>query len=197
MTITSINHNPNNESKYARRRSIWKGQHNQLEKTIAQLNGTSGVKVDEYLDRHPTTQFGHAWNVRFSIVRDFPTSRRQILGKWKVEPPSAKLLQAIPGTLQGDLRLLWDDFVTVTARRIGHSDGAGSSTDDKYSGQSLMVFAPGPNSFDLIVSKYGYGQDLKRNHHFFHWQSRAKGFSGVVSVDDYESEEGLTFYVVS
>ena len=62
----------------------------------------------------------------------------------------------------------------------------------------LLFVASEPSSFDLIVSKYGYGDSLKKNHHFFHWQASTKYFRGMVNVDDYEDEEnGLTFYVVN
>jgi len=195
MTITSINHNPGNESKYARRRSIWKGRHNQLREAIARLQGTHGVHVHEY---RSTSAFGHEWHVSFSAQRMEPTKRTQILGRWEVDGPSEKILHACPGSLRADMRTLWKDFIVVVGRRIGKSTGPGSDTfQDAYHGESVLVFAPGPASFDLIVSKYGYGDDLKRNHHFFQWQARDKSFQGLVHVDDYQGEEGLTFYVVS
>jgi len=201
MTITSINNNPKNESKYARHRSIWKGRHNQLRETVVRLNGTSGIVVHEYcaapLLIHAALM--REWDFGFSAVREGARGFRP-LGRWDIRPPPPKLLQAVAGGLRGDLKLLWDDFILVGARRIGESTGAGANTEwfgGNYRGDSLVVLAFGPASFDLIVSKYGYGDDLRHNHHFFHWQARTQGFQGLVNVDDYEVEgEGVTLYVV-
>lgn len=195
MTIASTNHNPGNESKYARHRSIWKGKHNQLLETVARLRGTSGVTTCEYDDKDA---FCHAWGVSFRAARLAPT-RGQVLGTWEVSAPSSKMLAVLSDPLQADLKVLWSDFITVVARRIGSSSGVGSNQheESRYRGKSLLVFAYGPSSFDLIVSKYGDGEKLKRNHHFFQWQARTTGFQGLVHVDDYQGEEGLTFYVVS
>lgn len=201
MTITSINHNPNNESKYARHRSIWKGRHNQLRDTIARLNGTSGIRVYEYWD-HPfriKVALMNEWGFSFDAVREGARGFRPF-GRWDIMPPPQRLLQAVAGGLRADLKLLWDDFILVGARRIGESNGAGAANDGNglnYNGKSVVALAFGPSSFDLIVSKYGFGDDLKRNHHFFQWQARSQGFQGLVNVDDYEVEgEGVSLYVV-
>jgi hypothetical protein len=196
MTITSTNHNPNNDSKYARHRSIWKGRDNRLRRTIAELQG-SGVTVHEYCDTPfmINARFLTDWGVSLKAVR-LPPKRGQALGSWEIRAPTQKILDAA-GSLRSDLRLLWDDFMLVTAQRIGFSSGAGADLADRYNGKSLLVFAAGPDSLDIIVSKYGYGDNLKRNHHFYQWQARVSGFTGLVNVDDYEGEEGLTFYVVS
>ncbi|MGA3399113.1 MAG: hypothetical protein ABSC95_07825 [Acetobacteraceae bacterium] len=197
MTITSTNHNPGNDSQYARHRLIWKGKHNQLRDTIARLQGTSGMRVFEYTNNH---KFYEDWGVRFSADRLPPTKRSQILGRWSCDPPSRKMLAVLSGKLAADLSVLWDDFIVVGARRIGSSDGVGSRTGVErgpYTGTTVIVFAYGPQSFDLIISKYGFGAGNQRNHHFYQWQARTTGFEGLVHVDDYEGEEGLTFYVVS
>jgi hypothetical protein len=199
MTVTSVNHNPGNDSKYARHRSLWKGRHNQLRDTVASLQGTSGVTVHEYWASPAgiNFEFLNDWNVSLEAVRA-PPKRGQIMGSWEIRPPSGKILQALDGGLQSDLKLLWHDFMLITARRIGFSSGAGADNTDRYNGKSVLVFAAGPSSFDLIVSKYGYGDDLKHNHHFYQWQARSDSFEGLVSVDDYRDEElGLTFYVSS
>lgn len=197
MTITSINHNPKNDSKYARRRSLWKGTRSQLREAIAQLNGTQGVRVWEYEDAALVVfgKFGDDWHVRLVADRLFPTKRTQILGKWHIAPPSNRILNAVPESLRADLKLLWDDFILVTARRVGHSDGVGSSSDPDYSGKCVVVFAVGPQSFDLIVSKWGFGDNLKHGHHFYQWQARTNSFSGLVNVDDYTDDEGITLFV--
>lgn len=196
MTITSTNFNPGNESKYARHRQIWKGSHNKLAETVARLQGSPGITTTTFDN---TSQFYQAWGCRFSVRREPPTKRSQIMGRWTIDPPSEKMLGVLSGKLRADLTLLWDDFVTVVARRIGHSSGVGSNQDNeaKFTGKSLLVFAYGAHSFDLIVSKYGMGENLSRKHYFFQWQARTRGFEGLVSVDDYEGEEGLTFYVAS
>jgi hypothetical protein len=198
MTVTSVNHNPGNDSKYARHRSIWKGKTNQLRRAIASLQGTLGSSVHEYWDTPFAidAKFARDWGVFLKAVR-LPPKGNQILGSWEIRPPTQKILGAVPGELKSDLKLLWDDFMLITARRIGFSNGAGADTTDRYNGKSVLVFATGPSSFDLIVSKYGFGDELKRNHHFYHWQSRGSSFNGLVNVDDYQGEEGLTFYVVS
>jgi hypothetical protein len=197
MTITSTNHNPGNESKYARHRRIWKGHHNTLAETVARLQGTPGITTTTF---NNANEFYQSWGCRFSIKREPPTKRSQIMGRWQIDPPSEKMLAVLSSKLRADLSMLWDDFVTVVARRIGHSDGVGTTQDDisnRFSGKSLLVFAYGPQSFDLIASKYGIGDNLSRNHYFYQWQARTKGFDGLVNVDDYEGEEGLTFYVAS
>ena len=197
MTITSINHNPGNESKYARHRRIWKGHHNKLAEAVARLQGSSGITATTFDD---TNAFYRFWGCRFSIRREPPGKRSQILGRWQIDPPSEKMLGVLSTKLRADLSTLWDDFVTVVARRIGHSDGVGVSSQDqlnRFTGKSLLVFAYGEHSFDLIVSKYGVGDNLSRNHYFYQWQARTRGFEGLVNVDDYEGEEGLTFYVAS
>jgi hypothetical protein len=198
MTITSINHNPNNDSKYARHRSIWKGSKNQLRLAIASLQGTRGVTVYEYCDQPiaMNAAFNRDWGVALSAAR-LPPKRSEILGSWDVAPPTRKIEQAVPGDLRSDLKLLWTDFMVTAARRIGFSNGAGATTNDRYGGKSVLVFAPGPASFDIMLSKYGFGDDLKRNHHFYHWQARGRSFDGLVNVDDYETEDGLTLYVVA
>jgi hypothetical protein len=192
VTITSTNYNPANESRYARHRSIWKGSTNQLKSTVSGLSATRGVTVHQYLGRPSDLRvaLNKDWRLILHSTRAAPKAG-QILGHWRVEPPSSKLKQAIPTSLHSDLALIWKDFLTVAARRIGDSAGAGGGTasDDTYTGESLVVLAFGPKSFDFIVSKYGFGYERKRNHHFFQWQSRAEGFDGVVSVDDYATEE--------
>jgi hypothetical protein len=195
MTITSTNHNPGNESKYARHRRIWKGRHNKLAETMARLQATRDITTTTFDN---TGEFNGFWGCRFSIKREPPTKRSQILGRWQIDPPSEKMLAVLSTKLRADLSLLWDDFVTVVARRIGRSDGVGISRNtEPFTGRSLLVFAYGAHSFDLIASKYGMGDNLGRNHYFYQWQARTRGFDGLVNVDDYEGEEGLTFYLAS
>jgi hypothetical protein len=191
MTITSTNTNPYNDSRFARRRSIWKGRHNQLRETVEALSRARGVKVYEYDE---TMLFEQAWDLYLVAGRLPPKGFGT--GKWVVEDPSAKLVNATPSALRSDLRNLWLDFVTVLARRIGFSRSAFDSERDqwnqiKWAGHSLIVFAPGTSSLDLIVSKFGYGESRgdKLKHHFYHWQARSEGIQGAVSIDDYDGAE--------
>jgi hypothetical protein len=198
MAVTSVNHNPGNDSSYARHRSIWKGSKNQLRDTVASLQGTPGVKVYEYWDTplDIIKRFKDDWGVNLKVSRA-PPKGRQVLGTWTIASPSHRMMNAVGGNLRADLKLLWDDFMLITAQRIGWSGGAGAENISAYSGKSLLVFATGPSSFDLIVSKYGYGENLKHNHHFYQWQARDKSFQGFVSVEDYTTDDGLTLYVVN
>jgi hypothetical protein len=190
MTITSTNHNPNNESKYARRRSIWKGHHNQLRDTIEDLREMPGMAVFEYL-AHPNEVgdlFRLEWNTFLKISRRAPI-RGEIMGQW-VAPAIGPKLWSAAGNLRSDLKLIWTDFEMICGHRLG-------KTDAPYHGKSLVTLAFGLNSFDFIVSKYGYGEGLKRNHHFYQWQARGEGFQNTVHVDDYEDHEtGTTLYVL-
>jgi hypothetical protein len=201
MTITRTNHNPQNDSKYARRRSIWKGQRNQLRETIASLHATTGIKVYEYCgsEQGALNTFEEEWKVQLHARRGEPRNRGEMMGHWVIAPPSLKIQAHLPGLLWSDFNLLWKDFVEVSARRVGTSGGAGVFRKDApYAGESVIVFAPGRESFDLIISKYGFGDNGKRNHHFFQWQARTASFKGLVNIDDYTNEdEGLTFYVAS
>ena len=190
MPITSTNHNPNNDSLYARHRSIFKGKTNQLRRTVAALKATQGVRVYEYDDTPGMVnkKFEADWGISLEAYRVAPGSM-QVLGTWVMKPPSARLLRAA-GSMNSDLKLVWYDFMLCAGRRIGASSGAGYDPDvlARYAGKSLVVFAVGSQSLDIILSKYGYGDALKHNHHFYHWQARAGNFDGMVNVDDYEKE---------
>jgi len=194
MTITSNNFNPHNESKYARRRSIWKGHRNQLRETIDGLRAVPGMVLFEYLDDpdHISWRFRDDWGTGLKITRRAPNSK-EIMGQW-VAPPIGPKLRSAAGNLLSDLKLIWTDFEMICGRRLGNPDDGG-----KYSGKSLVTLAFGYDSFDFIVSKYGFGEGLKRNHHFYQWQARGKGFSKTaVHVDDFEDQEtGTTLYVVA
>jgi hypothetical protein len=192
MTITSTNVNPKNDSKYARHRSIRSGNRNKLRSVVDGLKATSGVTVHEYC--------GPAGNILSGIIRDFQArwnvrlgvNRRigAVLGYWAPRGQvSERLRGAVPPSLRGDLDLIWLDFNTVLGRRLGLSDGAGSGSTESQERylegmESLIVFAPGRSSFDLIVSKYGYANNLKRDHHFYHWQARSELTQDQVHVDD-------------
>lgn len=184
MTITTINHNPKNDSKYARHRSIWKGTRNQVLQTVDRLRATPDMTVYEYLAKTDTavSAFQDAWNVHLKVTRR-PPRRNEVMGQWVLTPVSSKLLDAVPGTVKADMRLIWPDFLMVTANRIGKWWG---SEITGYHGKSLILFAAGPAGFDFVMSKYGLGEGLTKHHHFYHWQSRTTGL--VSSVDSYEND---------
>lgn len=192
MTITSINTNPKNDSKYARHRSIWSGSRNKLRSVVDDLRRTQNVTVHEYcgpvgnIFGGIVRNFQDDWNVRLGVNRMVGT----VLGYWAPRGKvSDRLRNAVPPSLRGDLDLIWLDFNTILGRRMGLSDGAGAGTTESQQRylermESLIVFAPGKDRFDLIVSKYGYGDNLKSNHHFYHWQARGKLTGDQTHVDD-------------
>ena len=191
MTITSINHNPNNDTKYARHRSIWKGSRNQLKETLDALEHAAGVTAHIY---HDIFGFQNAWDVDLTAGRIPP--KTQGTGTWVAHDPSQKILQATPDGLRGDLRLLWVDFVVTVARRIGFFRSAFLNERDQWNSvksfgsHAVLAFAPGPNRFDLILSKFGYGEKERgTKHHFYQWQARVGTLQGQVNVDDYEKSE--------
>jgi hypothetical protein len=173
-----------------------------LREAIARLNGMNDIVVKEYCGPMQETmnRFNDDWGPgQVTLSRRAPM-RGEILGQWVYPAPSTSMKPRIRGMLESDFTLLWNDFHGILAGRVGASTGIGANDDERgtYHGETVIVFAYGPSSFDLIVSKYGYGDHLKRNHHFFHWQASTKHFRGMVNVDDYEDEEnGLTFYVVN
>ena len=124
MTITSTNFNPHNESKYARRRSIWKGHRNQLRETIDSLRGVPGTVLYEYLDHpsHLSGLFRDEWGTGLKITRRAPNSK-EIMGQWHAPPISSQLRRAA-GKLLSDLTLIWTDFEMICGRRLGKTDDA-------------------------------------------------------------------------
>lgn len=192
MTITSTNINPKNDSKYARHRSIWSGSRNKLRSVVDELRKTPNVTVYEYCGpagnflRGIVRDFEVDWDVHLGVTRNIGP----VLGYWATRSGVSKRLRdAVPPALQADLDLIWLDFNTILGRRIGHSDGAGAGTTESQERylktmESLIVFAPGKDRFDLIVSKYGYADHTKKNHHFYHWQARSKLTGDQAHVDD-------------
>ena len=181
MTITSINNNPKNESRYARHRSVWKGRRNQVQDTVEAIRQQRTVY--EYLG-HPSRVMSRLetdWNINIHVSR-VGSRGTHLLGKWTVATLFAPVdLWEAARPLQGDMALLWDDFALIIGRRIGNGTDLGG-----YSGESLVVFSFGNTGFDIVFSKYGYGERTRENHHFFHWQSRLTGLEDVVDIDSFE-----------
>ena len=181
MTITSINNNPKNESRYARHRSVWKGRRNQVQETVEAIRQQRTVY--EYLD-HPYRVMGRLsteWKINFRVSR-VRAYGKHLLGQWKVGHLTAPVaLWKAAQPLHGDMALLWDDFALIVGRRIGNGTDLGG-----YSGESLVVFSFGNTGFDIVFSKYGYGETTRESHHFFHWQSRLTGLEDVVDIDAFD-----------
>jgi hypothetical protein len=192
MPIISTNFNPKNDTKYARRRSVWKGDSNQLRVEVENLRRGQGITAHVYL--MPATdlipQFSEEWNVILgSVSRTRAKGLRQPTGSWVVKSMiSQKMYRAVPPGLRGDLELIWTDFQVAVLKRF-HTDKFSSDPDGDenflINQDSLLVFAPGTVSFDLILSKYGYGDNQRKNHKFYHWQARLTGVEDMVHVDNY------------
>lgn len=201
MTVTSTNHNPKNDSKYARRRSISKGSYNQLRgaiETLEEAVGKNNVHVYAGPAVNVVRAFEKRWKVKLGAARKIGA----VMGYWQSNDPkpSAEMMSVLSPALQADLQLVWDDVNVIVQRRLGTlrgrdmiMEGAGARLTDgarKYlhEMESVIVFAHAPDCFDLIVSKYGFGtQGRDGDHHFFHWQARQKGGAakGTTHVDDY------------
>jgi hypothetical protein len=187
MPVTSTNFNPNNDTKYARHRSIFKGSRNQLRETVDALKATPGLNVKSYFGTPRAVQeaFRDDWGIRLNAYRR-PPQGMEAMGQWVIDKIPPKLLQAA-GPLGSDLTLVWGDLQITTGRRIGEGSGAGfdSNALQQYHGNSLLVLAFGANRFDIVLSKWGWGEGLKNKHHFYQWQARAGKLDHTVPVDDH------------
>lgn len=187
MPITSTNFNPNNDTKYARHRSIFKGSRNQLRETVDALKATPGLNFKLYYGAPLEVQagFNKDWGISLNAYRLAPKGA-QVLGTWEIDKVPRGLLLAA-GALASDMALVWGDLQITTGRRIGQGSGAGFDIDAlaSYHGKSLLVLAFGKTRFDIILSKWGWGEGLKNKHHFYQWQARAADQSQLVTVDDH------------
>jgi hypothetical protein len=176
MTITSTNHNPANASKYARHRSIFKGRTNKLHATVQALQAAGGMSCHEYLGVGADMDFNADWSTKIGAKRELGL----VVRHWKAKRPAPSTIQQeLPAGLRGDFRMIWEDFSVIGKLRFADSDKG------DYSGDQLIFLAYSRVSLDLIFSKWGYGDNCRRNHHFFHWQARLVGVENAVNVDDY------------
>lgn len=187
MPVTSTNFNPNNDTKYARHRSIYKGGRNQLRETVDALKATPGLVFKLYYGPPHDVQeaFRDDWGIRLNAYRR-PPRGMEAMGQWEIDKVPPGLLQAA-GNLKSDMALVWADLQITTGRRIGEGSGAGfdSHALDRYHGDSLLVLAFGQTRFDIILSKWGWGDGLKNKHHFYQWQARLGKSDHLVAVDDH------------
>jgi hypothetical protein len=153
MTITTKNTNPKNDSKFARHRSITKGNQNRLEDVFKALRGQQGVQFRHFHDT--PSKIREEWYSKFNQGLPKFNSDTLIfkgtagLGEWL--GPNSPFLT--------DVKAIWQDFAKIFVRR---------SDDNDKTVQHLFVSYTSTN-FDLIYSKWG----ITPGHKFFHWASVA------------------------
>ena len=149
MTIITKNANPKNDSKWARHRSITKGNQNQLEDVVKALKGQQGVAYRQF-DFAPS-QLRDEWRSKFG----------QGLPAFQADPPNFKGSAGVAEWLGSsspflnDFKTIWLDFVKIFVRR----------SDDKDTVIQRLFVSQTNTNFDLIYSKWG----TVSGHKFFHW----------------------------
>ena len=77
----------------------------------------------------------------------------------------------------------------ITTLRI---DGAAANDNDRldvhngYTGESVLALTIDPSSFDFVVSKYGFGEGLKKDYRLYRCQTRNRSFQGQIHLDDHD-----------
>jgi hypothetical protein len=164
MTILSTNHNPNNESVYARHRSTSKGTRSVITEVVQGLKGENRTIFSQIQ--------GNFFQVEDEVER------------WLGGGLPFQYSPKVPAT-EG---LVQNPALHRHPRRpVPHLDGLSKDCQRPAAGQSyggykeyLVVAAISCDKIDLIFSKYGF----RPFHHFFHWQAVSEGVDGV-HVDDY------------
>jgi hypothetical protein len=202
MSIVSSNFNPNNDSKFARRKNIFKGQTNALSSYVDWVEKSSGFKLHEYCGAATdvVSRFNAEWGDAgpsgagggsiFHCHRALGVMTNSFVAKTK---PSNRMLKALPQELHKDLHMIWEDITVIFYRRFGNQEeslsfGISATANEifKKTGQSLLVWAYGPKGFDFIVSKHGYDAPYGgSNPHYYIWQARLKGGPPKDPVDDF------------
>ena len=115
MTITTKNSNPKNDSKWARHRSITKGDENQLEVVVGALKGQQRVKYRQF-DLTPE-QLRTEWQTKFGESLPVFNARPNFKG-------SAGLTEWLGADCpsNGDFETIWADFVKIFVRRSDDED---------------------------------------------------------------------------
>lgn len=162
MTITTKNSNPKNDSKWARHRSITKGNRNQLDDVVSALKGQQGVtyRQFDYTPKQLRTEWWSKFGQALPAFLAHPNFKGTSgLGEWL-------------GTNSPDLKTIWGDFFNIFVHR---------SDDNDKTVQRLFVSYTSTN-FDLIYSKWG----TTPGHKFFHWASVADTTSTTrPTIDDF------------
>lgn len=140
------------------------------------LRAQRGMTVHEYDSRDAKERFQAAWGTVVGATREMGTFMRH----WEAKHASpAGIRNLLPQALQGDFRMIWQDFSIVAEGRL-------TQGGDGYTGNQLIFLAWSNTSLDLIFSKWGYGETTRKGgHHFFHWQARTAGVDGTINVDDF------------
>jgi hypothetical protein len=170
-----------NRSKYARHRSIKKGKKNQLTAVLAELKRKS-TYYKEYAYEPPTgvtRQMEMDWGACEAEIANAPgvANYPRLLatsGSLKVEK--------IPESLRSGVQRIWVDMLCI----LTDAFAGGYKIDPNTRG--IVAIAYTNEYFDIVISKWGRGDDLKNNHHFYHWHVEAKNAKlknhPVVYVDD-------------
>jgi hypothetical protein len=191
----SQNNSLKNDSKYARRRSVWKGTCNQLRDVVDSLKKDRAYTVYEYhatgveICQVVSREFGIVLGVNRLTPQGFSP-----IGSWAVKlPPSQKFLNLFSPVMRPDVHTIWLDFNTVFGRRFNQANGAGfNPKKGEYwlaNENSLLVIASAPRAFDIIVAKGGY----TLRSHFYHWQARVGNLAGTVNCDWENDSPGHSF----
>ena len=167
MTIITKNSNPYNDSKYARHRSVWKGQTNVLDDVVKELIAKAARDKRRYLGN--PAEVRHMWEADF--LKPLPSWFKSV-DPSKFTGTSGVDTWLGPGSpFTDDVKVIWPDFARIFARRSypGEKDKYGKIVGVGTTNELLFVSRTDQH-FDLIYSKWGY---TKGKHWFFHWTSAA------------------------
>jgi hypothetical protein len=185
MIVSTSHKNARNHSQYARRRSIRKGNREQLVAVVTELkNRQSLVVCEEFspsrMHRYTRPNVLEAFAVNWGLA-DTGLKMGKVLAHRTVsfDPKKCQYqprIDRIPNPeLKSDFRLILADLSLLVDQR------GFASAPHAY----LAVFV-GTNWLDVIASKWGN----TAGHHFFHWQGVAAGAPAAVNtVDDGSAED--------
>jgi len=168
MAITTKNTNPRNDSKWARHRSVTKGNQKQLEDVMAALRAQPGAHYRHFFGT--PSEIRDSWRTKFG----------QGLPAFNSEPQNFKGTAGLgewlgAGPVAADLPTIWADFFKIFVRR---------SDDKDTTVQTLFVSYTNTN-LDLIYSKWG----TTPGHNFFHWAATAAAAPRRATIDDFDNAD--------
>jgi len=191
--IVSTSHkNRRNKSLHARRRSIRKGQQEQLFAVVTELKGRQSLVVCEEfspsrLNRYtrssgkPCTNVLEAFAVNWGLYH-YGFNNKAIVPYYKLDLKGTEYQPHLDRIQNDELK---SDFKFILADLSLLVLGRGF---DKTPHAYLAVFV-GTNWLDVIASKNGN----MAKHHFYHWQAVAAGAPAAVNtVDDASVEDDAT-----
>jgi hypothetical protein len=175
-----------NRTKYARHRSIMKGQKNQLAAVLKELEGKAKY-YQEYEASHDLRTGTGCLDPRFAMDQEWGASNFSLKPTSFGSVPDYKgvggklKIDKVPEPLRSGVQRIWSEVVWIL------TTGFQGSTVD-----GLIVVAHTNEFFDVIVSKWGRGDNLKLTHHFYHWHVKAKDSKlkshPVAYVDDFNPD---------